>query len=52
MRHWIATNLVFHRPIKRRQLFVYDSPSTQKRLLISMLKKGGLRISLVGQRKN
>jgi len=49
MRHWIATNDVFQRPIRRRQLFVYGPPSTQKILQISMLKRGGLR---VGQRKN
>lgn len=40
---WIATNLVFERPIKSRQLFVYGPPSTQKTLLMSLLKKGGLR---------
>jgi len=36
---WIATNLVFERPIKSRQLFVYGPPSTQKTLL--MIEKGG-----------
>jgi len=40
---WIAPNLVFARPIKSRQRFVYGPPSTQKTLLMSLLKKGGLR---------
>jgi len=44
----LAGNELFGRPIKRRQLFVYGEASTQKTLMISMLKKSGLR---VGQRK-
>ena len=41
--NWIATNLLFERPIKTRLLFLYGRSNTQKTLLISLLKKIGLR---------
>ncbi|KAA0036653.1 hypothetical protein E5676_scaffold76112G00020 [Cucumis melo var. makuwa] len=49
---WIAVNLLFERRLKTRQLFVYGKPNAQKSLLISLLKRAGLRIYSVGHRKN
>ncbi|KAA0048628.1 hypothetical protein E6C27_scaffold49708G00040 [Cucumis melo var. makuwa] len=49
---WIASNLLFERPIKTRLLFLYGRSNTQKTLLISLLKKIGLRIYSVGKRRN
>ncbi|CAL9126634.1 unnamed protein product, partial [Musa textilis] len=34
---WIGCNLIFHRPIKTKQLLLYGKPSTQKTLLFDML---------------
>lgn len=48
---WIAVNLLYQRPMKTKQLLLYGEPSTQKTLLMQILKKT-LRIYFVGTRMN
>lgn len=48
---WIAVNLLYQRPLKTKQLLLYGEPSTQKTLLMQILKNA-LRIYFVGTRMN
>lgn len=48
---WLACQLVFKRPIKTKQLFVYGAPSTQKTLLLNFLGKA-VRIYFASSRRN
>jgi hypothetical protein len=47
---WIACQLVFRRPIKSKQLYIYGEPSVQKTLIFSMLAKV-VRIYFASSRK-
>lgn len=47
---WIACQLVFRRPIKTKQLFIYGEPSVQKTLIFNMLSQV-LRIYFASSRK-
>lgn len=46
---WLAVNLIAHRPLKSKQLFVYGEPSTQKSLILHYLSKA-LNIYFCGAR--
>ena len=47
----VATNLIFSRPIKTKQLLLYGEPSTQKTLILKMLDQV-LNIYHASTRKN
>lgn len=36
---WVACQMVFQRPIKTKQLFIYGPPSSQKTLIVYMISK-------------
>ncbi|RRT35961.1 hypothetical protein B296_00028409 [Ensete ventricosum] len=48
---WLATNLIFDRPIKTKQLFLYGKPNAQKTLMFEMLSKV-LNIYFASSRSN
>lgn len=48
---WIACQLVFQRPIKTKQLFIYGAPSTQKTLILHFIAKV-LRVYFASSRIN
>lgn len=47
---WLAVNLLFHRPIKTKNLYLYGPTSTQKSLIVNFLAKV-INISFVNARK-
>lgn len=48
---WIACQLVFQRPIKTKQYFIYGEPSTQKTLMLHYIAKA-LRVYMASSRIN
>lgn len=48
---WIACQLIFGRPIKTKQLFLFGLPSTQKSLIINFISKA-LRVYFASSRRN
>ncbi|RZS17292.1 hypothetical protein BHM03_00049414 [Ensete ventricosum] len=48
---WLATNLIFRRPIKTKQLMLYGRPNTQKTLMFEMLSEV-LNIYFASSRRN
>ncbi|RWW29236.1 hypothetical protein GW17_00006248 [Ensete ventricosum] len=48
---WLATNLIFRRPVKIKQLMLYGRPNTQKTLMFKMLSEV-LNIYFASSRRN
>lgn len=48
---WLACQLLFRRPVKTKQLFIYGEPSTQKTLMLHLIAKV-VRVYYASSRRN